>query len=244
MALTSLPGIGRSTAGAIVSIAYGKKAPILDGNVRRVLCRLFAIRKNPSLAPIQKKLWDLSEGLVPGKDPRSFNQALMDLGAMVCTPKEPACPSCCLSPLCLAYQKGIQKTLPIKTAARKTPHYHVAAGVIWRKGKVLITQRPPEGLLGGLWEFPGGKLKEEETPSNAVVREVREELKIVVDEKGLIRSVRHAYSHFRITLHAFHCCYVKGTPRTSNPYRWVSPEELSQYPFPVANRKIITALKK
>ena len=131
-----------------------------------------------------------------------------------------------------------------RAAKRKTPHYHVAAGVIWRKGKVLITQRPPEGLLGGLWEFPGGKLKEGETPSDAVVREIREELQIDVAVKGLISSVRHAYSHFRITLHAFHCCYVKGTPRTSNPYRWVSPEELSQYPFPVANRKIITALKK
>ena len=244
IALISLPGIGRSTAGAIVSIAYGERAPILDGNVRRVLCRLFAIRRAPALVPVQQKLWRLAERLVPDRDPRSFNQALMDLGAMVCTPKEPACPSCCLSPLCLAYQKGIQKTLPIKTAARKTPHYHVAAGVIWRKGKVLITQRPPEGLLGGLWEFPGGKLKEGETPSDAVVREIREELQIDVAVKGLISNMRHAYSHFRITLHAFHCCYVKGTPRTSNPYRWVSPEELSQYPFPVANRKIITALKK
>src|SRR3990172_9073539 len=130
-----------------------------------------------------------------------------------------------------------------RAAKRKTPHYYVAAGVIWRKGKVLITQRPLEGLLGGLWEFPGGKLKEGETPSDAVVREIREELQIAVAVKGLISSVRHTYSHFRITLHAFHCRYVKGTPRTSNPYRWVPPEELSQYPFPVANRKIITALK-
>ena len=242
-ALASLPGIGRSTAGAIVSIAYGKKAPILDGNVRRVLCRLFAIRKNPSLAPVQKKLWGLSEGLVPGKDPRSFNQALMDLGAMVCTPKEPVCPSCCLSPLCLAYQKGIQKSLPIKSPGKKIPHYHVAVGVIWKGKKVLITQRPLEGLLGGLWEFPGGKLKEGEPPAIAVAREIQEELKIAVSVENLIGIVRHAYSHFRITLHAFHCRYRDGAPRTLNPYRWVSPGELDRFAFPAANRKIIAALK-
>lgn len=241
-ALASLPGIGRSTAGAIVSIAYGKKAPILDGNVRRVLCRLFAIRKNPSLAPIQKKLWDISEGLVPGKDPRSFNQALMDLGAMVCTPKEPACPACCLRPLCLAYQKGIQKTLPVKAPARKTPHYHVAVGVIWRKGKILITQRPPDGLLGGLWEFPGGKLNDGEPPAKAVVREIWEELKIAVSAKEPIGIVHHAYSHFRITLHAFHCRYQSGALSTSNPHRWVSPRKLNDYAFPGANRKIIAVL--
>src|SRR3990172_538269 len=149
-ALASLPGIGRSTAGAIVSIAYGKKAPILDGNVRRVLCRLFAIRQNPSLLPVQKRLWGLSEGLVPEKDPRSFNQALMDLGAMVCLPKDPDCPACCLKPFCLAYQKGIQKSLPIKSPGKKIPHYHVAVGVIWKGKKVLITQRPLERLLRGL----------------------------------------------------------------------------------------------
>ena len=155
-ALTSLPGIGRSTAGAIISIAYGKKAPILDGNVRRVICRLFAIRQNPSLAPVQKKLWNISESLVPEKNPRCFNQALMDLGAMICTPKNPDCTACCLRSLCLAYSKGLQKTLPVKSPGRKVPHYHIAAGVIWRGGKILITQRPAEGLLGGLWEFPGG----------------------------------------------------------------------------------------
>jgi len=242
-ALTSLPGIGRSTAGAIVSIAYGKKAPILDGNVRRVLCRLFAIRKNPSLAPVQKKLWGLSEGLVPEKDPRSFNQALMDLGAMVCLPKDPDCPACCLKPFCLAYQKGIQKSLPIKSPGKKIPHYHVAVGVIWKGKKVLITQRPLEGLLGGLWEFPGGKLKEGEPPAIAVAREIQEELKIAVSVENLIGIVRHAYSHFRITLHAFHCRYRDGAPRTLNPYRWVSPGELDRFAFPAANRKIIAALK-
>ena len=141
------------------------------------------------------------------------------------------------------FQKGIQKSLPVKSPGKQIPHYHVAAGVIWRKGKVLITQRPPEGLLGGLWEFPGGKLKEGETPAIAAAREIREELKIAVSVENLIGIVRHAYSHFRITLHAFHCRYRDGAPRTLNPYRWVSPGELDRFAFPAANRKIIAALK-
>lgn len=242
--LTSLPGIGRSTAGAIVSIAYGKKAPILDGNVRRVLCRLFAIRQNPSLAPVQKRLWKISERLVPEKNPRSFNQALMDLGATICTPKKPDCTACCLGSLCLAWSKGLQETLPTKSLKRKVPHYHIAVGVIWKGGKVLITQRPAEGLLGGLWEFPGGKLKEGENPSQAAAREILEELNVTATVGELIRTVRHAYSHFRITLHAFHCRYVKGPLKTTNPYRWLSPDELSHYAFPSANRKIIAMLEK
>lgn len=243
-ALTSLPGIGLSTAGAIISLAYGKKAPILDGNVRRVLCRLFAIRQNPSLAPVQKRLWKISENLVPEKNPRSFNQALMDLGAMVCTPKKPVCTACCLRSLCLAYSKGLQNTLPVKSPGRKVPHYHIAAGVIWRGRKILIAQRPAEGLLGGLWEFPGGKLKNGENPVEAVAREILEELNVTASVGDLISTVRHAYSHFRITLHAFHCRYVKGPLRTTNPCRWVSPEELSHYAFPAANRKIIAALNR
>lgn len=242
--LVSLPGIGRSTAGAIISIAYGKKAPILDGNVRRVLCRLFAIRQNPSLLPVQKRLWKISERIVPEKHAQSFNQALMDLGAMVCMPKRPSCIACCLSSLCLARSKGLQETLPVKSLKKKVPHYPVAVGVIWRGGKVLITQRPAQGLLGGLWEFPGGKLIGGEEAARAAAREILEELNITATVGDLICTVKHAYSHFRITLHAFHCRYKKGLLKTTHPYRWVSLDELNHYAFPAANRKIISTLHK
>ncbi|MBI5197529.1 MAG: A/G-specific adenine glycosylase [Nitrospirae bacterium] len=242
--LTRLPGIGRSTAGAIVSIAYGKKAPILDGNVRRVLARLFAVREPVSLPAVQQKLWGLSEQLVPEKDASSFNQALMDLGAMVCTPKTPACSACCINTRCLAYREGIQEKIPAKTPSPKTPHYHVAVGVIWKNGKVLITQRPPKGLLGGLWEFPGGKLEDGETPESAVRREIREELNLAVSVGDPINVIRHAYTHFKITLHSFHCTYQGGRIRTGQPYCWVPPSELNRYAFPAANRKIIDCLEK
>lgn len=168
----------------------------------------------------------------------------MDLGAMVCTPKKPDCTACCLGSLCLAWSKGLQETLPTKSLKRKVPHYHIAVGVIWKGGKILITQRPAERLLGGLWEFPGGKLKEGENPCQAAAREIMEELNVTATVKELICTVRHAYSHFRITLHAFHCRYVKGPLKTTNPYRWLSPDELSRYAFPAANRKIIALLEK
>jgi A/G-specific adenine glycosylase len=242
--LTALPGIGRSTAGAIVSIAYGKKAPILDGNVRRVLARLFAIRERLSLSEVQQKLWELSDQLVPEHDARSFNQALMDLGAMVCTPKAPACTACCLNALCTAFRQGIQEKIPAKSPSRKIPHYTVAVGVIWKNKKILITQRPLKGLLGGLWEFPGGKLEAGETPAVAVSREIAEELSLTVFVGDPIGMIRHAYSHFRITLHAFHCHYQGGRLKTDLPYRWISPGEWNSYAFPAANRKIIAFLEK
>jgi A/G-specific adenine glycosylase len=241
-ALSSLPGIGRSTAGAIASLAYGRRAPILDGNVRRVLCRVYAIDGDPRRPSVQKDLWGLSEQLIDQGDPYIINQALMDLGATLCTPKIPKCTDCPMGPLCLAHRDGIQDKLPVKPPTRKIPHHTVAVGVIRKGGKILITQRPPEGLLGGLWEFPGGKVEEGETPVEAVVREIREELGIRVSVGDPIAAVRHAYSHFRITLHAFHCRHVRGTPKTVQPYRWIVPDELHHYAFPTANRKIIREL--
>lgn len=242
--LAGLPGIGRSTAGAIRSIAFEKKAPILDGNVRRVLSRLFAIQEEPARPETQRRLWEISESLLPAKNISSFNQALMDLGALICTPKGPNCPECCLSSLCQAYKKGIQESIPQKAPSKRIPHYPVAVGVIWKKDQILVTQRPPKGLLGGLWEFPGGKIEEGETPEMAVEREIREELGIRVAVNEYIGTVRHAYSHFRITLHAYHCRYQRGTIRTENPHRWVTENDLDLLAFPAANRKIIQTLSK
>ncbi|HDQ45788.1 MAG TPA: A/G-specific adenine glycosylase, partial [bacterium] len=208
--LLSLPGIGRYTTGAILSIAFGRPAPVLDGNVIRVLSRFFQITDNVDRSATQKRLWALAESLLPRTRIRDFNEAMMELGALVCTPKRPGCDSCPLSDLCTARRIGIQASLPVKTPKKPLPHLDVTAGVIWKEGRFLITLRPPRGLLGGLWEFPGGKREAGETLEACLSREIHEELGIEVSVGRRLISVEHAYTHFRITLHVFECRFVSG----------------------------------
>lgn len=242
--LMQLPGIGRYTAGAVASIAFDARAPVVDGNVVRVLCRYFGIRDDPQARATQTRLWDMAEKLLPKKRAGDFNQALMELGATLCIPKNPRCAACPLSKDCFARQDGLQNALPVRRAKAELPHKIIAAGVIYRRGKILIQQRLNEGLLGGLWEFPGGKVEAGESLADCVARECREELGIAVRVGEKIISVDHAFSHFSITLHAFHCEYVSGRINLSSAqkYKWVAPRELEQYAFPAANRKIIAAL--
>jgi A/G-specific adenine glycosylase len=242
--LMTLPGIGRYTAGAIASIAFGRDVPVVDGNVTRVLCRYFKITADPKSARTQNELWQRAEKLVPRGRAGDFNQALMELGATVCTPRQPRCDACPLARTCQARRLNLQNQLPTKRAKKRLPHYEIAVGIIWKRGKILIAQRPAEKLLGGLWEFPGGHRKRNETRENCVAREVREELGIEVAVGEKIATIQHAYSHFRITLHAFACRWVRGRPRAIGcaAWKWVAPRELTQYAFPAANRKIIARL--
>ncbi len=243
-ALLTLPGVGRYTAGAIASIAFNRDAPVLDGNVIRVLSRYFKIQGDVKSPTTQRALWALATQLVPHGKAGRFNQALMDLGATVCTPRRPACASCPLQRGCAARRLGIQEQLPAKRARRKLPHYQIAVGIIWNKGKILIARRFERALLGGLWEFPGGHRERGETLQECVKREVCEELGITVAVGKEFAVVQHAYSHFRITMHAFACRYVRGSPRAIGcaGWKWVSPRNLSRYAFPAANRKIIAHL--
>jgi len=240
-ALRALPGIGRYTSGAILSIAFHKPFPLVDGNVMRVLSRAYAIREDIKEAETQKKFWALAEELVPKKEPGNFNQALMELGATICTPKNPHCPACPLKKMCLAYSQGIQNHLPVKGKAAPTPHHHIGAGVIWRGDRILISQRPLNGLLGGLWEFPGGKQEPGESLKQTVRREIAEELAIDVRVGKKLAEIDHAYSHFRITLHAHECTYVSGEPQTVGvrDWKWIRPQELRRFAFPAANQPII-----
>ena len=243
--LMKLPGIGRSTAGAISSIAFGRAAPVLDGNVARVLCRVFRVRRNPRDSRTREKLWATAQELLPPNDAGDFNQALMDLGATVCVPRNPRCGVCPLTTLCLAKAHGEQDKLPVKTKRKPAPHYDVAVGVIRRGKRLLIDRRKSEGLLGGLWEFPGGKRRENESLERCLTREIREELGIRVEVLHPLMSVPHAYTHFRITLHVYECRHVSGRPRAIGcaEWRWVRPDELDYYAFPSANRKVIAALE-
>jgi len=243
--LLELPGIGRYTAGAIASIAFNQNAPVVDGNVIRVLCRYEGIQADPKSSTTQAQLWDIATGLVPDGQAREFNQALMELGATICLPKNPRCLLCPVQKDCFARQNGLQNELPVKRAKKELPHKIIAAGIIWKNGKILIQQRLSEGLLGGLWEFPGGKVEPGESLQECVARELREELGIEVQVGAELIAVDHAYSHFSITLHAFPCKFVSGRVKlaSAQKWKWVKPQELDLYAFPSANKKIIQALR-
>ena len=245
-ALEKLPGIGRYTAGAIASIAFGQDEPALDGNIRRVYARLFNI-EIPARSPEgEKRLWSLAaEHLPPGRA-GDFNQALMDLGATVCTPRNPSCLLCPLGELCQARALGVQEERPILTARAPIPHYTVTAAVLHRNGSVLIARRPSRGLLGGLWEFPGGKLEPGESLQQGLAREIHEELGTKIEVGQPVGVYQHAFTHFRITLHAFHCILVGGEPQPleASELRWVPPDELGQFPMGKVDRMISKELDK
>ncbi|MDX2085128.1 MAG: A/G-specific adenine glycosylase [Candidatus Melainabacteria bacterium] len=247
-AVESLPGIGRSTAGAILTFAFRQRHPILDGNVKRVLARLFDIEEDVAAAASVKQLWVLSEKLLASAtDVYAYNQAIMELGATLCTPVNPSCLLCPVRHCCDSAARGTQAERPVKaTKAPPVPHKTIGAGVIWNaQNQVLIQRRPPEGLLGGLWEFPGGKQEPDESIEQTVLREIAEELDIQVHLGQKIVVVKHAYTHFKITLHAFHCQHLSGTPtpRAADAWQWVEVSNLRQFAFPKANLKIIEALQ-
>ena len=244
--LESLPGIGRYTAGAIASIAFGLDEPALDGNIRRVYARLFNV-DTPARSPQgEKELWALAaEHLPPGRA-GDFNQALMDLGATVCTPRSPACLLCPLNELCQARALGVQEERPVLEARAPVPHYTVTAAVLHRDDTVLIARRPAHGLLGGLWEFPGGKLEPGESLAEGLAREICEELGAQIEVGAPAGVYQHAFTHFRITLHAFHCTLIDGEPRPleASELRWVPPAELAQFPMGKVDRMISRELMK
>jgi len=248
-AVLALPGIGRTTAGGILSSAFNQPTAIVDGNVKRVLARLIALDRPPTKAMDQ--LWQVSEAVLDPENPRDFNQALMDLGATLCTAKNPACLICpwrspSSSFTCAAYNLGTQSELPMRESKAPLPHKIIGVAVIWNdQGKILIDRRPQKGLLGGLWEFPGGKLEADETLEDCVAREVKEELAIEIEVGEKIMTLDHAYTHFKVTLNVFRCKHLSGEPQTieCDEVRWVELDELDQFPFPKANGQIIEALK-
>jgi A/G-specific adenine glycosylase len=245
--ILALPGIGRYTAGAIVSIAFGLRRPVLDGNVIRVLCRWYVIEGNPVDAKTREKLWRIAEELLPIKNCGDWNQAMMELGAKICTPKNPQCGKCPVQRFCEAFEKGLQDVLPLRKKAKKIPHYTVVVAVLFdTQGKLLIDKRRTEGFLGSLWELPGGKKQTNETFKHAVEREVLEEVGLHVTVSKKLCVVKHAYSHFAVTLHTYLCRPVSGNarPLECEQVKWVRPGDLHRFAFPSGTMKIFRHLKK
>ena len=240
-ALRRLPGVGRYTAGAVASIAFGLDEPALDGNIRRVLARLDNLEKPARSPQGEHRLWALAASWLPPGRAGDYNQAWMDLGTAICTPRRPACAVCPLQDFCRARRLGLQEQRPVQEPKPVVPHHTVTAAVICRDGQVLIAQRPAHGLLGGLWEFPGGKLQPGEDLPACLRREICEELDAGVEVGGLVGVYRHAYTHFRVTLHAFHCRLQPGSqprPLEASDLRWVLPAELETYPMGKIDRQI------
>ena len=249
--LRTLPGIGPYTAGAVASIAFDQRAPVLDGNVMRVFSRLLDLSDDVTQHRTKKYLWQVAEDLLPDQRAGDYNQALMELGQKICTPKAPACDRCPVQAQCRAYAKGTQADRPVKRKKAPTPHYDVAAGIIRDADeRLLIAQRPLDGLLGGLWEFPGGKQEADETLPACLQRELHEELAIEVDVGALFVQVKHAFTHFKITLHAYECRYIGAQAPHDAPqalevadWAWVNEDDLSLYSFGKADREVIAALQ-
>ncbi len=243
-ALLDLPGIGPYTAGAILSLAFGQAEPVVDGNVRRVLCRVYNIAEDPRMPAVTRRLWELAAGLVaaaPVDRAGDLNEGLMELGALICTPTGPHCAKCPLEHLCLAHAAGVEAERPVQASRRPLPHHNVVAGVIQdAEGRYLLAQRPVEGLLGGLWGFPGGTVNPGEELAAGMERVIREQVSIEVTPQQSLLELKHAYTHFRITLHAFSCAWRTGAPQPLGyaAVAWAAAADLERYPLAVTDRRI------
>ena len=239
----ALPGIGRTTAGGILSSALNAPTPILDGNVKRVLARFHVHGRPPSRD--QSLFWRWSEALLDRSRPRDFNQALMDLGATVCTLRRPGCNPCPWRDTCAAYASGDPSHWPVVEERKPLPFQVIGIGVVINAaGEVLIDQRLEEGLLGGMWEFPGGKQEPGEAIEACIAREFMEELGIVISVGEELITVEHAYSHKKLRFVVHLCSLISGEPQplASQQVRWVRLDQLKDYPFPAANARMIEAL--
>lgn len=246
--LEKLPGIGPYTSAAIASIAFGLDEPAVDGNIRRVFSRLFNLTEPVRSTASEKEIWALAESNLPEGRAGDYNQALMDLGATICTPKAPDCPQCPILEECQAYALGVQEERPVKAPRKQVPHLTVTAAVIRRNGQTLIAQRPVGGLLGGLWEFPGGTLENTDTDLPACLRrEIQEELGVSVKVGQSFGVYQHAYTHFKITLNAFLCELIDGEePQLleCDDLVWVDLDQLDEFPMGKVDRQIARRLAK
>lgn len=240
--ILELPGIGKYTAGAISSIAFNKKEPIVDGNIIRVLARLKNFPKNTRLPENIQKIWNWSEDLVP-KNSRDFNQGLMELGALICKPQNPNCLNCPIQKNCKAYEKDTMDKIPNRGEKSKLIPIKVSIAVINKNGKIFIQKRAHKGLMAGLWEFPGGKI-EKETPLKAIHREINEELGIQIKNVKKIKQIKHGYTKFSVDLHCYSADFSEGKLKIKSAIegKWVKPEQLKKYPFPAANVRLIKDL--
>jgi len=237
--LIKLPGIGRYTMGAIASIALSMDEPALDGNLKRVYARLFDVDEPIDSSKGESLLWDIARQNLPKGRAGDFNQALMDLGAMICIPKSPRCLICPLMELCKARINGTQELRPVRKPKRAVPQYIHAAGIVIKRGRVLLALRPQTGLLGGMWEFPNGRVDGD--PAGEVVKALKTGYSLKVQRKEAIGMVQHAYTHFKVTVHVFRCDFSSVLNKKN--LKWVLLKELDDYPMGKVDRQIAIMIR-
>lgn len=244
-ALRTFPGIGPYAAAAIASIAFNEPVPSVDGNVLRVCSRLWGLDTPMRQKGLADEIRARLTPLIQRVNPSYFNQAMMETGALICKPNNPLCGKCLLSRYCVAFKTGRTAELPRVERKKVVPHYRIGVGVVWKQGKILITKRHETQMLGGLWEFPGGKQRKGESLKETVVREVAEETGVQCQVNAPYVTVKHAYSHFKITLTAFKCQWRSGRARAIAvaETKWIIPSALSAYPMPRANRRVVEAME-
>jgi len=245
-ALEALPGIGRSTAGAIAAIAFDADVPILDANARRVVARLFAVEGDPRSGEVERILWKRSTDLVRKGKGRDTALAVMDLGAVVCLPITPRCRECPLRSRCSSCLRGLQDSIPPRRSKKVLPHHDVVAAVFRRRedGALFLMRRPSEGLLGGLWAFPSGRRDPKETLEDAMRRSLREKLPVRAVIQREVGAVRHAYSHYRITLHGFLCETSGGALPAGEGTGWLPGDGEGTFALPRADRKLLEIIHR
>ena len=243
MELIKLPGIGRYTAGAIASIAFNANVTTLDGNIRRVFTRLFDIQVIVNSPAGEKILWELLDSELPRGKAGDFNQALMDLGASLCSPQVPDCEKCPLMDLCLAKAKGVQNERPIlKTKPVQRLHTYVCA-IIQKESSFLLVKNPSRGLLGGLWEFPNARiLSDDDTLEKNLEHLMVNQFGIEVQILKKQAVIKHAYTHFRLILHAYNCNWIAEVAERPGLFFWVPNVELPNYPMGKIARQISITL--
>ncbi len=242
----ALPGIGRYTAAAIVSIAFGQTYAVLDGNVSRVLARLLSISGDPKSSAVQNRLWEVAQELLPAKRPGDFNQAVMELGATVCSPRQPRCLLCPWTRQCLARQRGLQELLPEKARQEKSRRLLRAAVVICHRGRFLIVRRAGQRLLEGFWEFPSAELRHKGGAAKRVTRLAAETFGFRVESVEPLITVKHSITTRRIELQVFRAKLTVGVSSKMNDpdCRWVRLKDMSQYPFASASQRIVEELNR
>ena len=236
----ALPSVGDYTAAAVLSMAFQKPFPLIDGNVKRVIARVLGLKNltNRNMSRMKNHLGNIISQEKPG----DFNQSVMELGARVCSPKNPNCGKCPISFSCKAFASGNPELYPTPIKKTKPPHYTIVAGIVWRGEKFYIQKRGEKGMLAGLWEFPGGKVKKGESLQDALCREIKEECGAKPKILKKIGAIKHTYTHFSITFHGYHCEENITPLNDIENSTWIEPTQISEFPFPKANHKLFSLL--
>ena len=240
--LATLPGVGPYTAGAVASIAFGERVPAVDGNVTRVLSRVYRVEADVTTAAGRTRIHDLASELVPSDRAGAFNQALMELGSNVCTPRRPACASCPLADVCLACAAGVQSSLPRTPPARRPKTITVNFAYIRSRGKTLLVRRPDSGILGGLWSFPGGEVPSDGRARLSLQDMVAAQTGLRIEVREDVARVAHVFSHRRWSGKVYRCV-PHGSVRPSPTVRWASSAEVLHLPLVPDHRTILSQLE-